>query len=384
MEDIRTCFYLPEREKMHPDAIRLRDIYEMKPDAPIVMREFGFFTLEKWAREGKCTDIGAALRELGCDESGAAHIGNMGWCEAALIPAFEDKVLRTDGEYEYVQDYAGRTVKVFRGRRSGFMPTYVDHPVKDVKTFEENIAWRMDPKTPDRLRILKQTAEYAVREAEQGKITQFHIGGPYMYLRSLIGPEDLLYKFYDDPAVIHRCMEQWLLVNDASVEFYQKYVTAEELFFAEDICYKGGLLISPDMWREFIKPYYQQLIANVRRRNVDKNRHLYIQIDTDGDSRPAIPLYREIGMDIMSPFEVAAGCDVVEIGRQNPDLGMRGGFDKRIIAAGRDAIDREVDRILPVMRRRGGYIPTCDHGVPEEVEFEDWVYYRKKLLEYSR
>lgn len=27
-------------------------------------------------------------------------------------------------------------------------------------------------------------------------------------------------------------------------------------------------------------------------------------------------MYREIGMDVMSPFEVASGCDVVEIGRR--------------------------------------------------------------------
>ena len=28
------------------------------------------------------------------------------------------------------------------------------------------------------------------------------------------------------------------------------------------------------------------------------------------------------------------------------------------------AIDREVERVLPVMRERGGFIPTCDHCVP--------------------
>ena len=33
------------------------------------------------------------------------------------------------------------------------------------------------------------------------------------------------------------------------------------------------------------------------------------------------------------------------------------------------------------MRARGGYIPTCDHGVPEEVPYEDYLYYRKRCVE---
>jgi uroporphyrinogen decarboxylase len=86
-------------------------------------------------------------------------------------------------------------------------------------------------------------------------------------------------------------------------------------------------------------------------------------------------------MDCMLPFEVASNCDVVEIGWQYPDLVMSGGIDKRVLAEGKDAIDRMVDRIIPTMRARGGYIPTCDHGVPEEVTLENYTHYRKRMLE---
>jgi len=152
---------------------------------------------------------------------------------------------------------------------------------------------------------------------------------------------------------------------------------------AEDICYNHGPLISPDMMREFLFPYYQQLITNLKSRQPDPARHLYIQIDTDGHVSPVIPVYQEIGMDVMTPFEVASGCDVVEIGKRHPDLVMFGGVDKRELAKGKDAIDRLVDSIFPAMRKRGGYIPTCDHGVPEEVPYKDYCYYRKRCLEFA-
>jgi uroporphyrinogen decarboxylase len=166
----------------------------------------------------------------------------------------------------------------------------------------------------------------------QGLMITQNLAGGYMYLRSLIGPSELLYKFYDEPELIHDCMQAWLALADAVIAKHQEYVTLDEIFLAEDICFNSGPLISPDMMGEFLLPYYQQLIANVRRRQIDKSRHLYVQIDTDGNALPVVPAYQQLGMDVMSPFEVASGCDVVEVGRMYPDLAIFGGIDKRILA----------------------------------------------------
>ena len=107
-------------------------------------------------------------------------------------------------------------------------------------------------------------------------------------------------------------MKTWFNLADSVIARHQKQVTTDEIFFAEDICYNHGPLISPDMMREFLTPYYQQLVSNLRKRQIDRGRHLYIQVDTYGLADPAIPVYAgEIGMDVMSPFEVASGCDVV-------------------------------------------------------------------------
>lgn len=373
---------LPE-EKIAPEAKILRDIYRKKPGAPILMREFGYYSLDKWKDQGHFTDFNQVAQELRLDRTGNFSMYNCGWCEAGFYPKFPEMVLEDRGEYELVQDFAGRSVLYFKGRRNGFMPEYVAHPVTDWKSWEEKCKWRMAFNHPERKQDIAKTVAQAVEAAHRGKMIQFCCVGGYMYLRSLMGPEDLLYMFYDQPDLVHECMKTWFELADQTMEMYQQSVTADEVFFGEDICYNHGLLISPDMVREFLLPYYQQLVTNIKKRQLDRNRHLYVQIDTDGDCRPAIPVYREMGMEVMSPFEVASGCDVVEIGRQEPDLVMFGGFDKRVLAQGKDAIDREVDRILPVMRARGGYIPTCDHGVPEEVEFEDWVHFRRRLMEFA-
>ncbi len=368
---------------MIESAKKLRAIYERKPCSPFFQKEFGFFTLDKWKKHGYIGDNTDLNQLFGFDPPGNYDICQLGWCLAPFEPAFENKVIEDKGEYELAQDEAGRHILFFKGRRNGFMPTYVSHPVKDWKTWEENVKWRLDPKTDSRKAQIDKIIPELKKAQEQGKIITERLIGGYMYLRCLIGPEDLLYFFYDHPDLIHDCMKTWLNLADRIIETHQKYAIIDELFFGEDICYNHGPLISPEMIEEFLIPYYQQLIENIKKRQAGSGRHLYLHIDSDGYVVPVIPLYKKIGMDVMSPFEVAAGCDVVREGKENPDIALFGGIDKRVLSKTKDEIDRFLDKILPVMYKRGGYIPTCDHGVPEEVPFENYMHYRKRVLEFN-
>ncbi|MBN2308300.1 MAG: hypothetical protein JXR94_04980 [Candidatus Hydrogenedentes bacterium] len=371
---------LVPRERMTASARKLRDIYARTPGAPFLRREFGFYCLERWYDEGLPRDADLAER-FQYDPAGHYTLGQLGWCEAAFAPGFEVKVVEDRGDHEIEQDAAGRRVLYFKGRRSGFMPEYVGHPVHDWRTWEEDVRWRLDPASPERYAGLDGRMEAACAEAARGMVIVQNLIGGYMYLRSLIGPAELPIMFCEAPDLIHDCMRAWFELADAVIARHQEHVTIDEIFLAEDICYNKGALISPDMMREFLIPYYQQVIANLKARQIDKARHLHVQIDTDGFAPSVIPIYEDIGMDIMSPFEVAAGCDVVEDGRQHPELVLLGGIDKRVLATSKAEIDRHVERILPAMRERGGYIPTCDHGVPEEVSLDNYLHYRARCVE---
>jgi uroporphyrinogen decarboxylase len=369
------------RERMPPHVRKLRDTYARVPGAPLYREEFGYYCIEEWRRQGLAADADLAA-VFGYDPPARHGLGRLGWCEAQFVPAFEEKVVEDRGEHEVVQDWAGRHVLCFKGRRNGFMPEYLDHPVKDRRTWEENVRWRLDPSTPGRFADEPARMARAVAAAGEGRLVVQGLIGGWMYLRSLMGPEGALFMVHDDPSLVHDCMRTWFDLADAVIARHQRHVTLDEVFLAEDICYNHGPLVSPAMMREFLTPYYRELIARAKTRQIDRARHLFVQIDTDGFADPTIPVYQaEIGMDVMSPFEVAAGCDVVEIGRRHPDLVMRGGIDKRVLAGPTAGIDRMVERILPAMRERGGYIPTCDHGVPAEVPLANYLHYRRRCLE---
>jgi len=366
------------------------NFYMQKPQAPIALEEFGFYSLEEWERQGyikKDEDLGQLF---GFKRLLLHYLPGMSGTTAPFYPRFKEEIVNQDESYDIVRDKFGRLVKYFKGRREGFMPQYLDFPVKDMKTWEE-VKLRLDYKDLERNENLKKSLEIAKEKSNLGFHTISYIVGPFMYLRSLMGCEQLLYTFYDNPKLIHEALKTWLELAIHVISFYQKEIIIDELLFDEDICYNHGSLISPDQIREFLFPYYKPLIASVRkgRWKLEEKRlktsayNLIIHMASDGDIRPVIPVYQEIGANYMSPMEVASGIDVVEIRKSYPDLLIKGGFDKRILASSKEAIKKEVDRIMPFMVKYGGYLPTCDHGVPPEVPFENYIYFRKLLEDYS-
>ena len=83
-------------------------------------------------------------------------------------------------------------------------------------------------------------------------------------------------------------------------------------------------------------------------------------MDTDGDFNRLISQFIAAGVDGFLPMDVNAGMDIVKVRELYPRLKFIGGFNKLVIEQGKDAIDREFERILPVIRS-GGYVPGCDH-----------------------
>jgi uroporphyrinogen decarboxylase len=360
---------------------RLRATFERRPVDHLVRREFYIWAeaIERWKAEGLPED----WREqniFGFDPPSVAEVGlQMGWCEPPFLPAYEERVVQDEGDTEIIQDASGRWLRVFKGRRHGFMPDYVRHPVETMKDWTEEVAPRLNPEGPARYAGLDERCAEAerLRREESRMVRQGMIGG-YMYLRALVGPEGLLYIFYDAPELVHAMMQHWAALMDAGLRRVQERVEIDILPLGEDICYNHGLLISPDMVREFLLPHYQDVVGKARAR---QTRKIYFDVDTDGWCEPAVPLYLEAGMDAMDPWEVASGCDVVRAGEKWPDLIISGGIDKRVLAAGKDAIDAHLEHVIPPMVRRGGYVPTCDHGVPDNVSLENYLHYRRRVCE---
>ncbi len=365
---------------MTEGASRLWAAYKITPNAPIHLWEFGdgyFFGKERWKREGMPEDIPYETL-FGWNDRGKLTLGGLTG-DNILVPGFVGETINETSDYIVTRDQMGRTIKHLRQSTLQYMPEFLEHPVTGREAWEHDVKPRLNPLSPERYAHVTQRVQEASKARdENGYIISHEIDGGFMYLRDLFGVERLMCTLIDEPELIFEAMESWLTVHDALIATYQNRIEIDELFLKEDICYKTSSLISPHMIEQFLFPYYRKLITSIRER---QSRPLYLAMDTDGHIDSIIPLYKSIGFRYFSPFEVAAGCDVVELSKKYPDIVLSGGIDKRILASTIDDIEHELVRIIPVMKQRGGYIPTCDHGVPEDVPYENYVYFRKRLLE---
>jgi uroporphyrinogen decarboxylase len=141
----------------------------------------------------------------------------------------------------------------------------------------------------------------------------------------------------------------------------------------EDMCGRQGPLISPQHWNEFMGANYRRIRDFASQHGIG-----VISVDTDGDPDLILPNMMDAGVTYVYPFEVAAGCDVNVLREKYPALAMMGGIDKRVLAEGPEAIDRELERISPALEK-GRYIPALDHLIPDDVSWENYCYYAEAL-----
>ncbi len=165
--------------------------------------------------------------------------------------------------------------------------------------------------------------------------------------RDLLGAEELLVAFYDDPGMVRDMMDHLTTLWLHLWEQVARHVQIDQIHIWEDMSGKQGSLISPAMVNEFMMPCYDRIADLAKRCGVR-----VISVDTDGNCGELVPLMMAHGVNVFMPFEVQAGNDLFDYRRRYPTLGIMGGLDKRALARGRAEIERRGRKGPPDDRAR--------------------------------
>lgn len=341
-------------------------------------------TRERWRREGLPVDIPPhripehVYREIG---------GTLPWPESGpginiherMIPQFEEKVIERKADSQIVQDWKGNiceiglefTIEDLRNAVDFVTRSWIKCPVESDADWQA-MKLRYNPDDPTRL-----PADIAERARDLKHRTwpiHFGISGPFWQMREWLGFENLCMAFYDNPAMIRDMVEFWTDYHNKLLSRAFQHVIPDEVHISEDMAYKCFSMISPAMIREYLLPCYTRWGRLIREAGVP----LY-GCDSDGFIGEIIPIWREAGMNNCDPIEVAAGNDIVAFRKRfGTKMAFRGGIDKRAMAKGGAVIEAEIARVLPVIES-GGFIPGCDHAVPSDVSWPDYLHYTKLL-----
>jgi hypothetical protein len=298
-----------------------------------------------------------------------------------MIPEFEEKVIETKENSQVVQDWKGNICEIglefdvtYLRNASDFVTRrWIKCPIESRKDWKEMMK-RYDADDVNRIPEDQIQTDRIGDDREHFITFNFH--GPYWQLREWFGFEGLSMMFYDDPVLVMDMIKYWEDFVMKLLKRAFKFCKPDMVHFSEDMAYKCFSMLSPEMCREFLLPTWKKWGEVIR----DAGVPLYA-IDSDGFIGELIPIWIEAGVNCCDPIEVAAGNDICEFRKQfGKNMAYRGGVDKREMAKGGVHIEREMERLSPVIKD-GGYIPSCDHGVPSDVSWPNFVYYCKLLAE---
>ena len=298
-----------------------------------------------------------------------------------MIPTFDEKVLEhKDGHY-IVQDWMGAITEIsdrfdytyIRSARDFVTRKWHKFPVESWADWEA-MKGRFNPDDPQRFPADFEERCAILRERDYPLV--LHFNGPFWQLREFCGMEGLCAMMLEHPDLVREMARFWRDFCSATMAPILERVAPDMLHFSEDMALKERPMIGPDMTREFCAPCYRRWIQQTQHAGTR-----LFAIDSDGRIDLLIPVWMECGVNCVDPMEAAAGNDINQLRSQyGAKLAFQGGIDKRAIAAGGPTMHAELERIRSVVKS-GGFIPSCDHGVPPDISWPNFRAYAIELAE---
>ncbi|HGE71140.1 TPA: hypothetical protein ENX78_09920 [Candidatus Poribacteria bacterium] len=296
-----------------------------------------------------------------------------------MMPTFEEKVLEhKDGHY-IVQDWMGAITEIsdkydytyIRSAKDFVTRKWHRFPVQTREDWE-NMKKRYNPREPGRHH--KDLVEHCKAMKDRDFVLGFGFNGPFWQIREWVGMENLCIMMADDPDFVMEMAEFWTDFVSKTMEPILDNIAVDQVSISEDMAYKAHSMISPAMARKFLLPAYKRWSSEIRASGCP-----LIYMDSDGYVGELIPIWIEGGINFSGPNEVAAENDINEYRRIfGTKMAFNGGVDKRAIAKGGKVIEDELERLMPTLKS-GGYIPGCDHGVPPDISWQNFIEYGRLL-----
>lgn len=357
------------------DRQRFNATMHYQPRDRVPLFDFNFWdeTIPQWYSEGLPRTVTRSNAGdyfgLDCSLGGGEPTDWGTGVAGGLMPSFEPRIIEDDGDlYTQVQSDG---VIVRRQRSSVSIPMHVGHTLVDRASWNEHYKPRLQPSDA---RFPKDWDRRVAIWCDENRTHPVILAGGsfFGWIRDWMGLEGVSMAVYDEPAWFE---EMVTTVADLQIANLTRILSTGGKFEAcsmwEDMCYNAGPLLSPTHFKQFLVPHYRRLSDLLRKHGVD-----VLYLDCDGKIDELLPMWLDAGVNCMFPIEIGTwGADPVKFRKQyGKQLLMMGGFDKHILARTKSDIEAEIRRLAPLVEE-GGFIPFCDHRVPPDVPFANYVFY---------
>lgn len=358
--------------------------YESYDRLPVV--HFGFWQelLDKWVSEGhiqlhqaaNASDGSAEERQiagmLGFDFNFFTTYQDLSGF-SSLWPAFSPKRIkeRSDGSYESLNEDG---VVILQKEGVNSIPSEIAHLLVDRASWEEHYLPRLQYSEDrfDDAVLQKLTGE----SKEQSEPLGLYCKSLFGQIRNWMGVEGISYLYADDEDLYDEIINTvGTLVYQVTQRVLKAGIAFDFAHFWEDICYKNGPLVVPDIFAEKVGPHYRRITELIKANGIE-----IISLDCDGLIDSLIPTWLENGVNTMFPIEVGTWHGNIAPWREKYGRVLRGvgGMNKHVLSEDKAAVDGEIERLRRLVAL-GGFVPCPDHRLPPDTKWELVQYYCDKM-----
>lgn len=311
-------------------------------------------TVERWHREGLPEGVSYA------DYFGLDRFVSIG---ADNSPRYPEKVIEETDEHVIRTTKWGVTMRNWK--HSASTPEFLGYTVTDPDSWKE---------AKERMRPERDRVDWARLERDYGRWREdgawiaagfwfgFDVAHAWM-----VGTERMLMAMVLQPDWVADMFNHFLDVDIALFEMvWEEGYRFDAINWPDDMGYKQSQFFSIDMYRELLKPVHKRAADWAHAKGIKVHLH------SCGYVAPMIPDLLEVGIDMLNPLEVKAGMDPAALKKEYGDgLAFHGGLNALLFEKP-ETMWAEMQRVIPAMKERGGYIASSDHSVPESVSLEDF------------
>jgi len=303
-----------------------------------------------------------------CDDAVLDHLEVDTRALPGNFDAYEQKVWLDEHSYK---DNFGVTFKM---PENGLYFDVCESPLAKYETLEEikaNYQWP-EPVIPAEVEGLAQLAKHRHDENKYALVGDIVDSGIWQRSQNLRGFQELLMDLVINQDIADYVLENMLDHQKRRMVQYLGEVGEylDVVFVGDDFATAATTLISPDTFRDMIKPYLKDYYAFIKKR-APKAKLMY---HCCGAVVPLLDDFIEIGVDILNPIQGnASGMDTKELKRQFGDrLVFWGAIDAHEVMPKGSVADVEAE----VLRRvsdlgPAGYVLAENHNIQADIPVEN-------------
>jgi uroporphyrinogen decarboxylase len=242
-------------------------------------------------------------------------------------------------------------------------PIVIDGPIKESKDL---IGFEMVSKlTPDDL----DNARFTVEKSGREKAIMVWLEDSFKLSWQLRGGmEHLLLDFGMNPTLVHDLARVTTDYNIALVEMLSK-IGVDIVCLEGDLAGEKTTLMSPDHYREFVKPYQAEVVKCAHENGLKAIKH------SDGNMWPIIDDHMEIGFDGLHPIQPDC-MDIAEVKTHvDGKLCLIGNIDCRYLLCNgtEQEVEETTKQTIHAAAPGGGYMLMSSNSIHAAVKPENFL-----------